>query len=63
MKKLNLLCSCLALVAASTISSCTGNEENDGNKSLEGEADPANTGGKLGGSQDPADRIDSTKID
>jgi hypothetical protein len=44
------------------LSACTNDydkvhEETDGKKSLEGDADPANTGGKLGGSQSPAERI------
>lgn len=40
-----------------------GKEDHDGHKDLEGAADPANMGGKLGGSQSPLDRQkDSTKL-
>jgi hypothetical protein len=50
-----------------SLSACDGGGEADfdGFKSLEGRADPANTGGKWGGSQAPVKRLklkDSTRV-
>jgi len=46
-------------VLALALSACNGNSEHDGFKSLEGSADPANDGGKLGGEHaaTPADTM------
>jgi hypothetical protein len=70
MKPQLLLISALISIFVLSLSSCGngGNADYDGNKSIEGHADPANTGGKLGGSQDPSDRMkdrdkDSTRRD
>ncbi|MCW3104792.1 MAG: hypothetical protein JWO09_3232 [Bacteroidetes bacterium] len=42
------------LIALSFAACKGGNADKDGNKSIEGSADPANTGGKLGGSDQTA---------
>ncbi|MCE3278468.1 MAG: hypothetical protein K0S44_659 [Bacteroidetes bacterium] len=64
LKLINTL-SLLLLVAAIGLTSCdTGKSDTDGNKDIEGKADPANTGGALGGSQSEAERaknIDTVK--
>lgn len=45
-----LVC-CVMLCA---FAACTGHSDRDGFKSMEGSADPANDGGKLGGEHAPA---------
>jgi hypothetical protein len=43
------------------LTSCDGGKsDTDGNKDIEGNADPANTGGKLGGSQSEVERANGT---
>lgn len=45
------------LLGALGFTSCDGGKaDTDGHKDIEGNADPANTGGKLGGSQSEAER-------
>jgi hypothetical protein len=52
MKTIFLKCFMLSFFILLFISSCeSGKADKDGNKSLEGPADPANRGGKLGGPQ------------
>ncbi|HEX8516497.1 MAG TPA: hypothetical protein VF868_09885 [Bacteroidia bacterium] len=50
----------LSITAASALifASCGngGNADSDGHKSIEGHADPANTGGTIGGSNSHAER-------
>jgi hypothetical protein len=62
-KLFTLLAASLFIIAACEN---TGKGEFDGHKSIEGKSDPANTGGKLGGSQAETDRMndkDSVKQD
>jgi hypothetical protein len=55
----------MLLFAATGLTSCDhGKSDTDGIKDIEGKADPANTGGTLGGSQSEAERaknIDTVK--
>jgi len=43
----------LAGMLMGSFAACTGNADGDGHMSLEGAADPANDGGKLGGDHVP----------
>ncbi|MCW3083309.1 MAG: hypothetical protein JWP12_675 [Bacteroidetes bacterium] len=43
--KIALLCATVAI----SLPACVGHADSDGHPSLEGSADPANSGGKLGG--------------
>jgi hypothetical protein len=59
-RKIFFLC-LFAFAAGAGIVGCAGHSDEDGHKSLEGSADPANNGGKLSGDHFNNDQQDSLK--